>query len=96
MINEENREEFFQIFKELITKMHNLVKVSDNELARKFYNTDCVNSHNLLDKTDDPRRFLGEVSKLRQAWTSISNEVFEFEEAESVNIVLSNLERMVR
>ena len=96
MINEDNREEFFQTFNELFGKLNLLVKVSDNKLVRKFMNDDSVIIHNLLDKTDDPHRFLGEITKLRQAWDILPTEVFMFEEAASVNIVLTKLERMVR
>ncbi len=96
MENEFNRDEFFKTFQEFFTKLHKLLKVSDNELVRNFFNNDCVNIHNFLDKTDDPRLFLKEITKLRQGWTSVSNQVFEFEEAESVNIVLTKLEDLLR
>ena len=96
MIDELNREEFFKTFNEFFGKLHKLVKVSDDELVRKFYNNDCVNIHNLLDKTDDQRRFFGEMKKIRLGWDSLPTEIFMLEEATSVNIVLSKLERMVR
>ena len=95
MINEDNREEFFQTFNELFTKLHKLVKVSDNDLVRKFLNHDCVNIHNILDKTDDPRRFFGEITKLRHGWDSLPTEVFLLKEAESVNRVISKLQHTV-
>ena len=95
MINEDNREEFFQTLNELFMKLYVLVKASDDEFVRNFLSHDCKNIPNTLDKNDDPRRFFGELTKLRHGWDSLPTEVFLLKEAESVNRVISKLQHTV-
>ena len=96
MKNDLNIEEFFTTYHKFQTSLYEILKVSDDELVRNFCNEDCVISHNLLDRTDDPSIFRREITNLRIIWDSILNEMFEHNEAQSVNKFLTELEDMVR